>query len=116
MRKLVSILFVLLLASSLMGQGGQGYSTGNISGKVVDSEGNSLPGVTVTITGQLTAPMTSISSSRGRFRFISLASARDYALKAELQGFKTIIRDNIIVVVGAKIELTRVMEMGTIGE
>ena len=116
MRKLVSILFVLLLASSLMGQGGQGYSTGNISGKVVDSEGNSLPGVTVTITGQLTAPMTSISSSRGRFRFISLASARDYALKAELQGFKTIIRHNIIVVVGANVELTLVMEMGTISE
>ncbi|RLE00124.1 MAG: hypothetical protein DRJ11_12130, partial [Candidatus Aminicenantes bacterium] len=46
--------------------------TGNIYGTVVDTDGNPLPGVTVTLTGSKTAPLTSITSAEGKFRFISL--------------------------------------------
>ena len=49
----------VLLALPLMGQ----VRTGNIFGRVVDQEGNPLPGVSVTLTGSLTAPMTTITSS-----------------------------------------------------
>ena len=112
MRKLLIIITVLFLAGTLSAQ----VRTGNIYGMVVDTDGNSLPGVTVTLTGSLTAPVTSISSADGVFRFLSLAPAQDYTLKAELEGFKTEIQENIIVVVGANVEVTMTMEMGALEE
>jgi hypothetical protein len=57
LRKLFAVLFVLLLSTSLVAQ----VRTGNIYGKVVDEDGNALPGVTLTLSGSLTAPMTSLS-------------------------------------------------------
>jgi len=111
-RKSLSFLLVLLLAVTLSAQ----VRTGNIYGRVVDTEGNPLPGVTVTLTGSKTAPMTAITSAEGNFRFISLPPANDYALKAELEGFKTVIRENIIVVVGGNVNITLTMEMGALEE
>ena len=90
--------------------------TGNIYGTVTDEEGNPLPGVTVTLTGTLTAPVARITSAQGIFRFITLAVASDYAVKCELQGFNTAIRDNIIVVLGAQAEINVQMGLGTIEE
>jgi hypothetical protein len=59
---------------------------GSVSGVVTDSEGNSLPGVTVTITG---APMplgkTTTTLSDGSFRFTGLIPG-EYRLRAELTG------------------------------
>ena len=112
MRKSLTFLLVLLLAVSLSAQ----VRTGNIYGKVVDTDGNPLPGVTVTLTGSKTAPLTSITSAEGNFRFISLPPANDYALKAELEGFKSVVRENIIVVVGGNVNLTLTMEMGALEE
>ncbi len=113
MRKLFSVLCVLLLVSPLiMAQ----QRTGDIYGTVTDSEGNPLPGVTVTLTGARTATMTSITSNQGRFRFVSLAPASDYTIKAELEGFKTAIKQNVIVVVGSNVEINMEMEMGALEE
>ena len=83
MRKLLTLLFVLLLATSAFAQ----VRAGNIFGEITDPDGNPLPGVTVTLTGTLTAPLTSITSAEGNFRFLSLPPASDYTIKAELEGF-----------------------------
>ncbi|MBA7483863.1 hypothetical protein ES707_19380 [subsurface metagenome] len=112
MRKFFTILFVLLLSTSLMAQ----VRTGNIYGKVMDEEGNPLPGVTCTLSGSLTAPMTSISSPTGVFRFISLPASDDYVVKSELEGFKTEIQESIIISIGANVNLIMVMSMGAIEE
>lgn len=112
MRKSFIILFVLLFSCSLMAQ----ERTGNVYGKIVDEEGNSLPGVSVTLTGSLTAPISAITSVRGIFRFISLSPAKDYIIKAELDGFKTLTRENIVVSIGTNTELDFTMEMGVIEE
>ena len=112
MRKALSILFVLLFAGSLMAQ----VRTGNLYGKVADEDGNALPGVTVTLSGSVTAPLTSITSAEGIYRFLSLPAARDYIIRCELGGFKTEERTGIIVVVGANVELNVTMTMGAIEE
>jgi hypothetical protein len=112
LRKLLTILFVLVLATSLTAQ----VRTGNVYGKVADPDGNPLPGVTVTLTGSLTAPLTSISSAEGVFRFLSLPPSSDYTVKAELEGFKTEIRESIIIVIGANVEVNITMEMGALEE
>ncbi len=113
MRKILTILFVLLLSCSFMVAQER---TGDIYGKVTDEDGNPIPGVKVTLTGSLTAPMTSITSAEGNYRFLSLSPAKDYTVKAELEGFKAAIKENIIVVVGANVEVNLTMEMGAIEE
>jgi len=113
LRKVFSLFFVLLLVSPLiMAQ----QRTGDIFGEITDTEGNPLPGVTVTLTGSKTGAMTDITSNQGRFRFVSLAPASDYTIKAELEGFKTAIKQNIIVVVGSNVEINLDMEMGALEE
>jgi hypothetical protein len=113
MKKLVTFLgIVLLVASSLSGQ----VSTGNIYGKVVDSSGAALPGVTVTLTGSLTAPIHFVTTEEGSFRFLSLAPARDYSLKTELVGFKTTYRGDILIVASGNVNLTLTLEQGTLKE
>jgi hypothetical protein len=112
MRRLLALLFVFLLTCPLMAQ----VRTGNIFGKVVDIDGEPLPGVTVTLTGSFTAPVSTVTAVEGLFRFVSLASGKDYALKAELEGFKTDITEGIIVTSGSNVEMTLVLEVGGITE
>ncbi len=112
MRKSLILLFVLLLAVSLTAQ----IRTGNISGKVVDPEGNPLPGVTVTLLPPAGAAMTTVSTAEGTFRFLSLPPSKEYKIKAELTGFKTRTEENIIVVIGGNTNLEIKMEMGVIEE
>jgi len=112
LRKALSILFVLLFAGSLMAQ----VRTGNLYGKVTDEDGNALPGVTITLSGARTAPLTSITSAEGIYRFLSLPPARDYIIRCELGGFKLEERTGIIIVTGANVELNVTMAMGAIEE
>jgi len=90
--------------------------SGTLYGKIADEDGNTLPGVTVTLTGARTAPLTSITSAEGIYRFLSLPPARDYVIRCELGGFKTEERTGIIMVVGANIEINVTMTMGAIEE
>jgi len=90
--------------------------TGNLYGKVTDEDGNPLPGVTITLTGARTAPLTSITSAEGIYRFLSLPPARDYIIRCELGGFKLEERTGIIIVTGANVELNVTMAMGAIEE
>jgi len=112
LRKFLSLLFILLLSYPLFAQ----VRTGNIYGKVVDDTGAPLPGVEVTLTGALTAPLSSVTSTAGLFRFLSLPPARDYVLKAALEGFKTAIKENTIIEVGANVEIILTMEVGGLSE
>jgi hypothetical protein len=112
LRKYFSLVFILLLAGSLNAQ----VRTGNIFGTIVDEEGQPLPGVNVTLTGALTAPLSSVSSVKGLVRFLSLAPAQDYALRAELAGFKTAIQEGIIVAVDANVNITLALTIGVISE
>jgi hypothetical protein len=111
-RKTLIALCILLLSVSAFAQ----VRTGNIYGQVVDPDGNPLPGVSVTLTGQYTAPQTAVTSAEGAFRFLSLPAARDYALKCELTGFKTKIEEGIVIAVGSNANLTLVMEVGVLEE
>jgi len=112
MRKVLTILCVLLFTVPLVAQ----QRTGNIYGKILDTEGIPLPGVTVTLSGFTIAPMATTSSTDGSFRFLSLHPAKDYVVKAELQGFRAKTETGIIVTVGGNTELEVVMERGVIEE
>ena len=112
MRKLLAVFFVCLLAVPLAAQ----QRTGNLYGTVVDQDGVPLPGVNVTLVSSGGAPMTSVTSNEGVFRFLSLPPSANYEIKAELVGFKTKIEQGIIINIGKNANIKVVMEMGAIEE
>ena len=71
--------------------------TGNIYGKVVDENQSGIPGVKLTLMGDLIGQMTAVSDERGNFRFLSLSPGM-YEIKAELRDFAVVIQKNIKVV------------------
>ncbi len=76
----------LVLAITLAASPGLAQSpTGNLFGTVADSDGQPLPGVTVTLSG-VGATKTQITDQQGQFRFVALDPGQ-YTLKAELEGF-----------------------------
>lgn len=112
MRKIILLFCILALTMSALAQ----QRAGNIFGRVIDTEGNPIPGATVTLSGSLTAPVTVVSSTEGNFRFLSLSPGSDYALKVEIKGFKTLTRGGIIVNVGKNSEIGLTLEVGAIEE
>src|SRR4051794_28265402 len=88
---LLSALLLVVLAAPVAAQQG----TGVIAGRASDSSNAVMPGVTVTLTS--TAVMgtrETISDERGGYRFDQLPLGT-YAVKFELPGFATLIREGI---------------------
>jgi hypothetical protein len=97
----VAVLAVCLLASThAFAQGGGASTTGSINGKVADSSGGVLPGVTVTATSpSLMGVQTSVSDTGGNYRFPALPPGT-YTVTFELPGFNTLKRENIQIAMG----------------
>jgi hypothetical protein len=98
----------VLIALCVLLIGGMGFSqerTGNIYGTVVDEGKTALPGILVTLSGDLIGKMTTITNSNGNFKFLSLSPGK-YDLKAELEGYATLVRKDVRVEVGANLKFT----------
>lgn len=78
--------------------GDQQAETGNLFGVVTDNRGQSLPGVTVTLSGN-GPPQAQVTDAEGMFRFLGLAPG-DYQIEAELEGFSSIEYPNVGVEIG----------------
>ena len=62
-----------------------------IEGRVIDTSGAALPGVTVTLTKGTTERVV-ITDANGKFAFPNVNPSVPYTLRAELAGFKTVIK------------------------
>ena len=112
MKKALIVLFVLAMAVALPAQ----IRTGNVYGKVLDNDNNPLPGVSMTLTSPNLAPLTTTTSEQGMFRFQSLMPGNRYTVKAELQGFKSSTKTDIVVTIGANSEINLTLEQGKLEE
>jgi len=117
-KKIIKVSLILLLAFGLTSASfAQGRQTGSISGTVVDTEGNLLPGCTVTLSGpRLIGTKSYVTSEMGKFRFPSVSPGRDYELRVELPGFKTTIKKEIIVSVARSTTIKIELEITTLEE
>ncbi len=110
-----AILFSLVLsvlASTAMAQ----LTNGNINGRVADSSGAVVPGVSVTLKSPaIQGEQTAVSDEAGNYRFILLPPG-GYSLKFELPGFKTLIREEVIVSVGKTTTINAGLEVATSSE
>jgi hypothetical protein len=88
---------VLAVATPVMAQ----VQTGSILVRAADEQGAVMPGVTITITSPVlvAGSMTAVTDAGGVNRFPSLVPGT-YTVKLELQGFQTIVREGIVVLVG----------------
>jgi len=90
--------------------------TGNINGRLSDASGAVLPGVTVTLRSPaIQGERTVVSEEGGNYRFILLPPGT-YSITYELPGFKTIVREGIIVEVGKTATVNMAMEVATLAE
>jgi hypothetical protein len=95
----------------------QSVSSGAIQGTVKDDSNAVLPGVTMTLTSpSLQVPqIVQVSDASGGYKFVDLP-AGTYALKAELPGFATIVRDGLRLTVGFIASVDFVLKVGAMQE
>ena len=112
--KVIMLALAALVATSSLTAAQQ--LTGEIFGKVTDSSGAVLPGVTVTLTGpSLLQPLTATTSETGSYQFPRL-SIGIYNVKFELAGFKTVVKEGIRVTVGFSANVSTQLGVSTVQE
>ena len=103
----------LLFVSS--GANAFAQQTGSIVGAVSDTSGAVMPGVTVTLTGDrlIGGLQTTVTDASGTYRFDRLPPGT-YAVKFELQGFKTIERADIAISAAFTATINAKLEVGAL--
>src|SRR5690349_17488255 len=91
--------------------------TGSILVRAVDEQGAVIPGATVTISSPVlvSGSMTGATDAGGVYRFPSLVPGT-YSVKLELQGFQTVLRENIAVLVGQTTPVDLQLKVATVAE
>ena len=89
---------------------------GVIQGTVIDPTGALLPGVTVEIR-HLDTNLTTTRTTDDDGRFVALAlPPGGYTVTMRLQGFKTVVQENVVLTVGQSANLNTRLEVSTIAE
>ena len=109
LRNVVIILGLALLAAGPLAAQ---ETTGRIEGRIVDTQSLPVPGVTVAATGPQGAKST-VTDTDGRFT-VPFLTPGTYQLRAELQNFKTIQKDDINVSLGQTVDVQLQLEIGEI--
>jgi hypothetical protein len=105
---------VFLLASPSVASA-QRATTGVVTGKIVDSTGGVLPGVTVSAqSAEALGQFSAITDTQGVYRIANLPPA-DYSVKAELGGFQSVIR-KATVRLNAVLEVDFALSLGSVSE
>ncbi len=104
---------VVLVCGLTLGAEAQNL-VGTIAGQVTDAQERALPGVTVVLTGR-TGSQEQVSDEAGNFRFIGL-NPGEYAVRAELAGFQPFEERNIVVAIGATVQVRAMLQVGGVQE
>jgi carboxypeptidase family protein/TonB-dependent receptor-like protein len=109
----MSAVLVLLLIPSLASAQA---TSGEITGRVEDSGGAIVPGVTVSAENRETGYLrTTLTNAQGEYLITLLPPGR-YNVSAELEGFKRAVREGVSISVGTRQTLNLLLEVGGITE
>ena len=110
---LVSFVVALFTALPAAAQ----VQTGSILVRVTDEQGGAVPGVTITLSSPVlvAGTMTAVTDTAGVNRFPSL-NPGTYSVKLDLQGFRSVLREGIIVVVGQTVPIDLSLQVATVAE
>jgi Carboxypeptidase regulatory-like domain/TonB dependent receptor len=116
MRSRFTVLGIVALVLALAVPAAAQEFRGRINGTVTDNSGAILPGVTVTATSPaLIQPMTAVTGEDGTYRLIALP-AGTYVLTYELQGFQTLKREAIRVVINTTLSVDAQLSVAALQE
>src|SRR6266446_2756464 len=91
-------------------------SGGSVSGRVVDSTGAALPGVTITATNAATGfNRTTVTGSDGGFRFVALPIG-NYTVVADLSGFNPVTTTDVVVNVASDTNVNVTLKQAAVRE
>ena len=112
MRRLLLTITVL----GLLGGTAFAQSTGQINGALTDSSGGVIPGATVAAIESGTGIRTdTVTGANGRYSFPSIRPTT-YEIRAELTGFKTARRTEIILQANQNLTVNMTLELGELSE
>lgn len=117
-RKLLSVgvLAAMFVFASVPAFAQGGSATSSISGTVVDSSGAAIPGASIEAKNPANGTVYSaVSSSTGTFTLPAVASG-SYTVTVSLQGFKTVVLNNVVVNVGQAPTVAVKLEVGGVTE
>jgi hypothetical protein len=107
--------FVLAFALVPVLAFGQRTTTGTVAGKIIDSSGAVLPGVTLTLSSpEALGQFSAVTDAQGMYRVTNLPPAT-YDVRAELAGFGTMIRKETVRL-NAVTESRFTLSVGSVGE
>ncbi len=108
--------FTLLGLAVLVGSASAQVESGEVLGRVTDTTGAVLPGVSVTIEGPtLLQPATAVTAESGAYRFPRLSTGL-YTLRFQLAGFGSVVREAVRVETGFTAEINVQLQLGTVAE
>jgi hypothetical protein len=112
-----AFVLAVVLSGGLSAPAHAQIQTGSILVHVADEQGAVLPGASITISSPalVAGQMTAASDAGGTYRFPSLTPGI-YAVKAELSGFQTVIREDINVLVGQTSSLDLSLKVASVTE
>jgi hypothetical protein len=102
-----AIAAALLMVAPAFGQS----PAGTIEGHVIDATGLALPGATVTVMG-VDFTQTFTTDGLGSYRFLALEPGV-YKVTTALDGFKTHVRESVVVAIGQTVELPVTLGIGS---
>ena len=106
----------VLALSFAFAQAALAQQTGNVDGTVSDPDGVALPGVMVTLSGEaIMGTRVDYTGVSGNFRFPGLSPGL-YTVTFDMDGFKSLVREEIRVGIGATTSLLVSMELSTVEE
>src|SRR6267378_4710484 len=115
MKRVDRFLIVLALVILPAAASAQRATTGTVTGKVVDSSGAVLPGVTVTLTSpEALGQFSAVTDGNGFFRVANLPPGT-WDVKAELSGFQTMIRREAVRL-NAVVDVSFTLNVGSVAE
>src|SRR5688572_2596290 len=119
-RSLLRVGLSVLLAVVVCAAGARAYAQGgttqSLSGTVVDSTGAVIPGADVAAKHLGTGVVaTAVSNAEGLFSIPSLQIGT-YTVTVTLQGFKTVVINNVVLTSGAPASVKATMEVGGVSE
>jgi hypothetical protein len=107
-------LFVLAFVLAFVGSAAAQETTGTLVGRVADSQGLAVPGVTVTVTGPQ-GVRTFVTDAEGHFS-APLLTPGAYTIRAELQGFKAAQTGQVAVSLGQTTTVSLTLLVGGLTE
>jgi len=109
--KQIHKILVIAIVSGISLLSGFAIETGQIQGRAIEESGEGLPGVRITASGpQLQGLRTVVSLTEGHFHF-PLLPVGTYTLTFDLEGFNSVVLQNVKVRLGRATSVTAAMEM-----